>query len=129
MPRCPRDRKRNQIGDEVSGEVTMARRYVSIVDITVAAVAAVAIFLPARPLEGVSAARGDDDARFAVAAAEARVRLRPDDGVATEELSRRLVDAGESDFAVEAPAAAAKIMRGAPQRWRAELATAKAYGD
>ncbi len=107
------------------------RRYVSIVDVVVAVVVAVAIFLPARPLEGVSAAKGDDDARFSLAGAEARVRARPDDGAAAEELSRRLVEAGELDFAVEAPAniAAARVMRGSPTRWRAQLATAKAYAE
>ncbi len=106
-----------------------ARRFVSITDIVVAVVALVAIFLPARPLEGVSAAKGDDDARFALAAAEARVRATPSNGAAAEELSRRLVDAGETDFAVEAPAAAVVAMRDAPTRWRAQIAVARAYAE
>src|SRR5207249_430083 len=97
-------------------------RYVTIVDIVVAVVAAVAIFLPARPLEGVSAARGDDDARFALADAEARVRALPDQGANAEDLSRRLIEAGELDYAVEGPAAAARALRGKSTRWRAQLA-------
>jgi hypothetical protein len=108
-----------------------ARRYVSIVDIVVAVVALVAIFLPARGLEGVSAASTPDgaDLRFATGAAEARVHARPDDGAAAAELSRKLVEAGETDFAVEAPADAAARMRGQPSRWRAQLATARAWGE
>jgi hypothetical protein len=106
-----------------------ARRYVSITDIVVAIVALVAIFLPARPLEGVSAARGNDDERFALAAAEARVRAVPGDGASAEELSRRLIGAGEGDFAVEAPLAAAAAMQNAPLRWRAQIATARAYTE
>jgi hypothetical protein len=108
-----------------------ARRWISIVDIVVAVVALVAIFLPARPLEGVSAAKGDDDARFALGAAEARTRVRApaEMGRAAEELSRRFVDAHESDFAIEAPMSAARAMRGSPERWRALLATAKGYGE
>jgi hypothetical protein len=106
-----------------------ARRWISIVDIVVAVVALVAIFLPARPLEGTSAAKGDDHARFALAAAEARTRVRPDDGAAVDELARRFVDAGELDFAVEAPAAASQAMRASPTRWRALYATAKSWGE
>jgi hypothetical protein len=107
------------------------RRYVSIVDIVVVVVAAVAIFLPARPLEGVSAAKGADDMRFQLAAAEARVRARPDDGRSAEELSRTLLDAIEYDFAVEAPATAARArgMRPSPTRWRAQVAASKAYAE
>ena len=108
-----------------------ARRYVSIVDIVVAVVALVAIFLPARSLEGVSAATTADgaDKRFVLAAAEARVRARPDDGEAAADLSRQLIGAGENDYAVEAPAAASAAMRGQPQQWRAQLATARAWGE
>lgn len=106
-----------------------ARRYVSITDVVVAIVALVAIFLPARPLEGVSAAKGDDDARFALAAAEARVHANPADGAAAEELSRRLIDAGETDFAVEAPAAAVVAMKDAPLRWRGQIAVARGYAE
>jgi hypothetical protein len=108
-----------------------ARRYVSIVDIVVGVVALVAIFLPARGLEGVSAATTVDgaDQRFAAGAAEARVRARPDDGAAAAELSRAFIQVGETDYAVEAPAAAAVTMRGQPSRWRAQLATARAWGE
>jgi hypothetical protein len=106
-----------------------ARRWISIVDIVVAVVALVAIVLPARPLEGTSAARGDDHARFALAAAEARTRVRPDDGAVVDDLARRFVDAGELDFAVEAPAAASQVMRSSPTRWLALYATAKSWGE
>jgi hypothetical protein len=103
-------------------------RYFSLVDITVAIVALVAIFLPPRPLEGVSAAAGTDDARFGLAEAEARVRAHPGDGAAAQELSRRLVEAKELDFAVEAPAEASQVKH-APTRWRALLATSRAYAE
>jgi len=106
-----------------------ASRYVSIVDIVVAGVAAVAIFLPARPLEGVAAAKGDDEARFALAAAEARVRVVPDQGANAEELSRRMIEAGELDYAVEGAAEAARVLRAKPTRWRAQLAVSKAYAE
>ena len=103
-------------------------KIVSIVDIVVVVVGAVAIFLPARPLEGVAAAKASDDDRFALAAAEARARLAPDDGGAAAELSRRLVATGQLDLAVEAPRAAG-AKTASPSRWRALLATSWAYAE
>jgi hypothetical protein len=55
--------------------------------------------------------------------------VRPEDGAAAAELSRFLIGAGESDYAVEAPATAATAMRGQPTRWRAQLATARAWSE
>jgi tetratricopeptide (TPR) repeat protein len=103
-------------------------KFVSLVDIVVVVVGAVAIFLPARPLEGVAAARSTDDDQFALAAAEARARLAPDDGGAAADLSRRLMAAGQLDLAVEAPQLAA-AKTGSPSRWRALLATSWAYAE
>lgn len=105
------------------------RRFVGIVDIGIAAVILVAILLPAREMFAAAAHKGDDHDRFALALAEARVMARPDDGVAIDELTRRLGTAGFKDWAVEAAVRGSERARQSATRWRALLAASVAYVD
>ena len=66
-------------------------RFFGFVDLGVATVVAVAIFLPAREMYASNAIKGDE---FALALAEARTMARPGDGLATEEFTRQLGNAG-----------------------------------
>jgi len=103
-------------------------RLLSLTDLVVAVVLAVAIFLPKRPVEAVDAYKLDARERSALASAEARALGRPDDGAAAAELSRRMSRAGMLDWSIEAGLEGAA--RATPAtRWQARLATAEAYGD
>jgi hypothetical protein len=103
-------------------------RYLSLVDITVAGVVAVAVFLPPRPVEAVPAADVSDEARWSLAAAEARWLAHGDDGAAAAELSRRLREARHIDWAVEVPLETAASPH-ARDRWRALVAASAAYDE
>ncbi|HVV88312.1 MAG TPA: hypothetical protein VHE35_34960 [Kofleriaceae bacterium] len=105
------------------------KRVASIVDIVVAALVAFVIILPPRPVKAKLAAGGDDDARLALAFAQARVQAKPDDGALVADLAQRLGEVGQWDWAVEAAASGATRMGDAPGRWRAMLATAIAHAD
>jgi len=70
-------------------------RFVGMVDLGVATVVAVMIFLPAREMYAQSVVKGDDAKQFSIALAEARTMVNPGDGVAVEELGRSLSDAAE----------------------------------
>jgi hypothetical protein len=105
-------------------------RHFSLLDLVVLVVVAVAIFLPPRHLEAVQAAKGGEPASIALATAEARMRAHPTDGAAVAQLSRRLIDAGHLDWAIEAPArASGATLRQSTTRWRALLATSIAYSE
>jgi len=102
-------------------------RLFSIVDLGVLTVAAVALFLPAREMYAASAIKGDDKAQFAVALAEARTLARPADGLAAEDLARKLSEAGLKDWAIESSVKASDRSKDSPTRWRALLAASVAY--
>ncbi len=104
-------------------------RIASLVDVVVAAIVAVVVLLPPRAVTAKAAAGGDDDARLALAFAQARATRRPDDGVLTADLSRRLGEVGFFDWAVQEAATGATRMGQAPGRWRALLATSIAHAD
>lgn len=102
-------------------------RFVSLLDISVAAVVAVAIFLPAREMYADNAIKGDEAKQFAIALAEARTMARPNDGLAVEELSKLLGQADLKDWAVELSVKASDRAKDSPTRWRALIAASVAY--
>ena len=103
-------------------------RLLSLTDLVVFGVVAVAIFLPKRPLYAIDAYKVDADERAALAAAEAVAFARPDDGAAAAERARLLARAGQTDWAVEvARAGAARATE--PTRWRPLLAASQAHAD
>jgi len=102
-------------------------RLFSLVDVGVVTVVAVAIFLPAREMYAASAIKGTEDKQFAVALAEARTMARPGDGLAAEDLAKKLGEADLKDWAVEASVKASERSKDSPTRWRALIATSVAY--
>jgi len=73
--------------------------------------------------------KGDDDSKFAIALAEARMIARPDDGKHVDDFARRVGEAGFKDWAVEAAVAGSERAKQSPSRWRALLAASVAYVD
>jgi hypothetical protein len=104
-------------------------RFVGMVDLGVATVVAVMIFLPAREMYAQSVVKGDDAKQFSIALAEARTIVNPGDGVAVEELGRNLSDAAQKDWAVETTVYASDRAKDSPTRWRALMAASVAYID
>lgn len=104
-------------------------RHLNLLDLVVVIVVAVAIFLPPRETFALDAAKGTDADRVALATAEARALVHPDDGAAAADLGRRLTTAGHLDWAVEATAELAEKAARSPSRWRALLATSVAYAE
>lgn len=104
-------------------------RFLSLTDLVVAVVVAVAIFLPKRPIYAVDAyTKIDADARADLAGAEGLALARPDDGAAQAAFARRLARAEQLDWAVEVAREGAD--RATPEtRWRALFAAAEAYAD
>jgi hypothetical protein len=103
-------------------------RFLSLTDLVVLTVVAVAIFLPKRPIYAVDAYKLEADARADLAAAEALALTRPSDGFAAAELARRLARAQQLDWAVEAAREAADRATAATA-WKAKLAEAEARAD
>jgi len=131
----PRPRECNQslardvlVGDTARGALMRIHRLLSLTDLVVVVVAAVAMFLPKRPIYAADPYRVTPEQRAALAASEARALARPDDGAAAADLSRRLSRAGMLDWAVEAGVEGAARAT-PPTRWQAQLAAAEAYGD
>ena len=104
-------------------------RFVGLVDLGIATVVAVAIFLPAREMLAASAIKGDDTQQFAIAYSEARTMANPEDGRAVEDLSRRLGEVGLKDWAIDNALIGSERTKQSPTRWRALLATSVAYVD
>ncbi len=105
------------------------KRVASMVDLVVAAIVLVVVALPPRLVRAKPAAGGDEQARLALAFAQARVTARPDEAPLIADLSRRLGEVGYVDWAVQEAAAGALRMGTAPTRWRALLATSIAHAD
>ena len=99
-------------------------RFMSPVDIAVLAVVAVALFLPAREMYAQNAIKGDE---FGVALAEARTMASPSDGVAIEDFTRKLGEAGLKDWAVESAVRMSDRAKDSPTRWRALIAASVGY--
>lgn len=100
------------------------KRFVSLVDFGVIAVAAVAIFLPPREMYAQSAIKGDE---LGIALAEARTMAAPGDGKAIEDLARKLGEAGFKDWAIETSVRMSDRAKDSPTRWRALIAASVAY--
>jgi hypothetical protein len=99
-------------------------RHLGFVDLGVLTVVAVALFLPSREMHARNAIKGDE---FALALAEARTIARPGDGLAVEDFTRKLGEAGMKDWAIEASVRASERGKDSPTRWRALLAASAAY--
>jgi hypothetical protein len=104
----------------------MALPRFTLVDLAVATVVAVAIFLPAREMYASNAIKGDE---FALALAEARTMARPGDGAAVEDFTRKLGEAGMKDWAIEASTRLSERGKDSPTRWRSLVAASVAYVD
>lgn len=102
-------------------------RFLSLLDLSVVVVLAVAILLPPREMYADNAIKGDEAKQFAVALAEARTMARPGDGQAIEELARQLGQADLKDWAIEASVKASDRAKDSPTRWRALIAASVAY--
>jgi hypothetical protein len=100
---------------------------VGLVDLGVATVVAVAIFLPSREMYASAALKADDAHQFEIADAEARTMARPGDGLAVEDFTRKLGEAGMKDWAIETAVVASDRGKESPTRWRALLAASVAY--
>lgn len=99
-------------------------RLFGFVDLGVTVVVAVALFLPAREMQASPAIKGDE---FAVPLAEARTQAHPGDGVAIEDFTRKLGDAGMKDWALETAVRLSDKAKDSPTRWRALIAASVAY--
>lgn len=102
-------------------------RFLSLLDIGVGAVVAVALFLPPREMYADNVIKGDEAKQFAVALAEARTMARPDDGLAVEDFARKLGEADLKDWAIETAVKASERAKDSPTRWRALIAASVAY--
>jgi hypothetical protein len=93
-------------------------RFLSFTDLVVALVVALAIFLPKRPIEAVTAYKIDDDERAELARAEALALAHPEDGGAAARAVRELIHGRQLDWAEEVAQAATR--RASPEtRWEA----------
>jgi hypothetical protein len=104
-------------------------RFVSIIDVGILTLIAVALFLPPREMFAKSAYKGDDHDQFAIALAEARTIAKPEDGTAVEALAQRLGEAGFKDWEIESAIDGAERAKQSPSRWRALLAASVGYVD
>src|SRR5471032_877669 len=103
--------------------------YVGLVDLSVAIVVIVAIVLPPREMFAAAAQKGTEADQFALALSEARTIARPDDGLAVDDLARRLGTANFKDWAIETSVRGAELAKSSPTAWRALLAASVAYID
>ncbi|HTR54014.1 MAG TPA: hypothetical protein VMJ10_25140 [Kofleriaceae bacterium] len=105
------------------------RRYVGLFDLVILVFAAVVVTFPPRAMYASAAIKADAEHEFATSLAEARTIARPKDGLAVEDLGRRLGEANMKDWAIETTAIASERARSSPTQWRALLATSVAYVD
>jgi hypothetical protein len=102
-------------------------RFLSLTDLVVLLVVAVAIFLPRRTVQVVDPYDLDPEPRADLAAAEAVAMAHPDDGAATAAYSRKLAEADVLDWSVEV--ARDGMDRATPgTKWRDALAVSEVYG-
>jgi hypothetical protein len=104
-------------------------RFVGLVDLGIATVIAVLVVLPAREMYASPVIKGGEADQFAVALAEARTIARPGDGQAVEDFTRKLDEAGQKDWAIDASVTASDHAKDSPTRWRALLAASTAFVD
>ena len=104
-------------------------RYVGFVDLGILAIVFVLVALPPREMFARDAAKGSDADQFALALAEARAVVHPDDTVGATDLERRLVAANFRDWAITETVRAVAANQGKPDLWRALLSVSIAYVD
>jgi hypothetical protein len=105
-------------------------RLISIVDLGVAGVIAVALFLPARVMIASNPSRSRSAAHDEqMGLLEARSIAHPEDGAIAAAASQALSTAGYRDWAVELPVAVSKLAMQSPSRWQALRAASIAHLD
>lgn len=111
-------------------------RFVGIVDVGIVTVIAVFAILPprgqyTRPVIGDSKQPADkvEADQFALALAEARTIARPGDGQAVDDLTHKLDDAEQKDWAIDFSVLASERAKDSPTRWRALWAASTAFVD
>lgn len=100
---------------------------VSVLDLTVAVVVLVAIFLPDRGLHVVRAYEAESDTNHEIALYQSALAVEPHDGEAAARLSQLFIDVKQSDWAIQVAAAAVDDKRG--DAWRALLAVSMAHAE
>lgn len=107
----------------------MIPRFIGLFDLVVIVVIAVLVVLPPRGQYAAPAIKADEATQFALALAEARTIARPGDGAAIDELTHKLDDAGQKDWAIDFSVLASERTKESPTRWRALVAVSTAYVD
>lgn len=102
-------------------------RSVSLIDLSVAVLALIAVALPSRTADAVPAF--DATATAEIARAEARAFARPDDGEAAADLARALVGARQLDWALDRAHLLAAAQAASPSRWRSYLGVSIAHAE
>lgn len=102
---------------------------IGIVDLAVVTVIFGIAVLPPREMYASAAIPGDESTRFGLALAEARTIAHPTDGALLTDFARRLGDANQKDWAIEASIEGANAAKGSPTEWKALLAASVAYVD
>jgi hypothetical protein len=105
------------------------RQLFGLVDIGVLTVVVLAAAMPAREMYASPAVKGSEEAKFALALAEARTLAQPLDGSSVDELGHLLGDLNQKDLAIQVSIDGSKRTKGAPEQWRAELAASTAFVD
>lgn len=106
-----------------------AWRSVGIIDLGIVTVLAVFVILPPRAQYATVVMKGDEPTQFALALAEARTIARPGDGQAVDDLTHKLDDAQQKDWAIDFAVLASDRAKDSPTRWKALLAASTAFVD
>jgi hypothetical protein len=104
-------------------------RFVGLVDLGILTVIGVFAILPPRAQYTSAVMKGDEPAQFALALAEARTIARPGDGQAVDELTHKLDDAQQKDWAIDFAVLASEHAKSSPSRWKALQAASTAFVD
>lgn len=103
------------------------RRFVGLVDLGVLTILIAAVVFPPREMYADSAVKGDSNARFALALAEARTIARPEDPNRVEKFQHELSELNFKDWSVEVSIDGAARTKGSPEHWRSLLAASVGY--
>ena len=112
-------------------------RYVGFVDLGILTVIATLAILPPRGQYVSPVVQGDpkqsaeraEAEQFALALAEARTIARPGDGQAVDDLTHKLDDTQQKDWAIDFAVLASDRAKDSPSRWRALIAASTAFVD
>ena len=104
-------------------------RFVGLVDLGIVTVIAVLVILPPRAQYTGPVMKGGEPEQFALALAEARTIAQPGDGQAVDDLTHKLDDAQQKDWAIDYAVLASDRAKGSPSRWRALAAASTAWVD